>query len=137
MPPASSVRKKRARPARAVIVHSLADARAAIGAAARLCVPLIVESAEGAAAYAGPLWFLEVVRTAHAEHPKVKVTAVLDCGDSPGYALGALRAGCRAIRLRAPRRVATKIRAIARQYGAVLCGGKTGARDLLNERDPA
>ena len=136
MPPASPARKKRARPARAVIVHSLADARAAVGAAAHLRVPVIVESAAGAAGYAGPLWFLEVVRAAQAEHPNVTVTAVLDCGDSPGYALGALRAGCRAIRLRVRPPVAAKIKAIARQYGAVFCGGKARALDLLNERDP-
>lgn len=136
MPPASSARKKRARPARAVIVHSLADARAAVAAAARLRVPLIIESAAGAAAYAGPLWFLEVVRAARAEHPNVEVTAVLDCGESPGYALGALRAGCMAIRLRARPPVAAKIKAIARRYGAVLCRGRVRALDLLNERDP-
>lgn len=136
MPSASSARKKRARPARAVIVHSLADARTAIAAAARLRVPVILESAAGAAGYAGPLWFLEVVRAAHAERPNVTVTAVLDCGDSPGYALGALRAGCQAIRLHARPKVAAKIKAIARQYGAVLCGGKARALDLLNERDP-
>ena len=136
MPPASSARKKHARPARAVIVHSLADARAAFTAAAHLRVPVIIESAKGAAGYAGPLWFLEVVRAARAEHPNVKATAVLDCGDNPGYALGALRAGCLAIRLRVRPRVAGKIKAIARQYGAVLCGGRIPALDLLKESDP-
>lgn len=133
---ASSGRKKGARATPAVIVHSLAHARAAIEAAARLRVPVVVESAKGAAGYAGPMWFLEVVRAARAGHPKVNVTAVMDCGDSPGYALAALRAGCRAIRIDAPRPVKAKIKAIARQYGAVLRGGKTRALDLLNERDP-
>lgn len=99
-------------------------------------VLLVVESAEAAAGNAGPMWFLEVLRAAKARHPRVKVTAVMDCGDSPGYALAALRAGCHAVRVKASRRVKAKIRAIAKAHGAVLCARRPRALDLLEERDP-
>jgi fructose/tagatose bisphosphate aldolase len=122
---------------RAIVVHSLAHARAALAAASDLCVPVEIVSAEGAAGYAGPMWFLELVRAATENYPQVAVTAVLDCGAAPGHALAALRAGCPAIRLDATRAVRAKIAAIARQCGAVLHEGKAPpALDLLYERDP-
>ncbi len=132
----SAGRKNSAGATRPIVIHSLADARAAFEAAARLRVSLVVESAEAAAGNVGPMWFLEVLRGAKAEHPKVKVTAVMDCGDSPGYALAALRAGCRAIRVKASPRVKSKIRAVAKAHGAVLCARRPRALDLLEERDP-
>ena len=122
---------------RAVIVHSLEHARAAVAAAAELRVPVELVSAGAAAGFAGPMWFLEVVRAARADYPQVPVTAVLDCGEAPGYALAALRAGCRAIRFQSRAAVVSKIAAIAKQQGAVLRGGRLRALDLLNERDPA
>jgi fructose/tagatose bisphosphate aldolase len=123
--------------ARAIIIHSLEQARAALAAAATLRVPAELVSAKGAAGYAGPMWFRDVVRAASAEFPQVRVTAVLDCGDAPGYALAALRAGVRAIRVSCGRTVHAKIAAIAKQYGAVLRDGNGAALDLLNENDPA
>ena len=44
-----------------VLIHSLADARAALAAAAALGVPVTLASAPGAAGYAGPAWFGEVI----------------------------------------------------------------------------
>lgn len=74
-----------------ILIHSLDDARAALAAAAALGVPVTLASAAGAAGYAGPGWFGEVVTAAQAEYPAVSVRAVLDCGDSPGAVMAAIR----------------------------------------------
>jgi len=121
---------------RTVVIHSLDHARAALAAAAELRTEeLVLFSAEGAAANAGPAWFRDLVEIARAEHPRVKVTAVLDCGDMPGYALAALRAGCTAIRFTGKRPVKAKIRAIAKKCGAALVERRGHMLDLMGERD--
>jgi fructose/tagatose bisphosphate aldolase len=121
---------------RAVIIHSIDHARAACEAAAALGVPVTLMSAPGAAAYAGAGWFLKAVARASAEHPGARVTAVLDCGDEPGRALGALRQGCEWIRFTGKPRTAAKIAAIAEQYGAALYEGSGPTLDLVHEPDP-
>jgi len=74
-----------------ILLHSLDDARTALAAAAALGVPVTLASAPGAAGYAGPAWFGEVIAAARSEHPSVSVTAVLDCGDAPGHVMAAVR----------------------------------------------
>jgi hypothetical protein len=74
-----------------ILVHSLDDARAALAAAAGLDVPVTLASAPGAAGYAGPAWFGEMIAAARAEHPAVSCTAVLDCGEAPGMVMSAIR----------------------------------------------
>lgn len=76
---------------RPFVVHSLDHVRAALEAAAALGMPVRIQSAPGAGAYAGVGWFERVVATAHAEAPAVELTAVLDCGDAPGAVLEAVR----------------------------------------------
>jgi hypothetical protein len=78
---------------RAVLVHDAAQARAALAAAGAAGVTLL--SARGAAGSLGPGWFLAIVAAAAAASPAVPHRAVLDCADSPGQALAALRAGLR------------------------------------------
>ena len=80
---------------RAITVHSLDQARAALAAAAALDRPVTLVSAPGAAGYAGVAWFRKVVDLAAADQPGVTVTAVLDCADKPGLVLAALRQGRR------------------------------------------
>jgi len=125
---------------RAILIHSLEHARAALAAAVQLRVAVTLVSAESAAGNAGPLWFVELIKAAEEEFPNAKFTAVLDCGDAPGYALAALRAGCSNICFRGKPAVAAKIKAIARQYGAVLHTGKATnsgkALDLAGKTDP-
>lgn len=120
---------------RTVVIHSLEHARAAMAAAAEFQMKLILFSAEGAAGNAGPAWFHKLVEAARSEYPRVEVTAVLDCGDAPGYALAALRAGCRAIRFAGRRSLKAKIRTIAESNGAVLCERRGRMLDLFGERD--
>ncbi|MGB8274771.1 MAG: class II fructose-bisphosphate aldolase [Alphaproteobacteria bacterium] len=122
--------------ARAVLIHSLDHARAAISAAAALGQPVVLVSAPHAAAYAGAGWFFEVIAMARAEQAGVAVTAVLDCGDKPGLVLAALRRGIRAVRFTGRGSVRAKLESIAEQYGAVLYRDVGPALDLAREPDP-
>lgn len=122
---------------RAIIVHSLEHARAAVGAAASLDVSVTLASAPGAAATVGPLWFAEVVAQAAAEHPGTQVSAILDCGASPGLVLAALRQGIERVRFTGRASVVSKLTATARRQGAEVVGRRLNACDLLDAPDPA
>jgi len=122
---------------RAVIIHSLAHARAALRAAAARGVPVTLYSGPGAAGYAGPAWFHELVAAAAAEQPAARVTAVLDCGDAPGHAMAALRAGLKAIRFDGDPAVAERIADLAARHGAVVAPAPEDALDLAGAIDPA
>ncbi len=78
---------------RAVIIHGLADARAA--RAARQPVTLL--SAPGAGLYAGCLWWRSIVDFARSDTfvPDNAIMDILDCADGSGQAMAALRAGVR------------------------------------------
>jgi hypothetical protein len=66
----------------AVIVHGLADVRAALAPGR----PVTLLSAPGAGLYAGCLWWRSLVG-------EVGADSVLDCADGSGAALAALRVG--------------------------------------------
>ncbi len=121
---------------RAIIIHSLAHARAALRAAAAHGVPVTLSSAPGAAGYAGPEWFRQLIAAATAEHPAAQVTAVLDCGTAPGHALAALRAGLKAIRFEADPAVGKRIAELAAHYGARVAPAAGDALDLAAAVDP-
>ncbi len=123
--------------ARAIIVHSLDQARTAMAAAAALGVPLTLASAPGAAAYLGPGWFRKMTAIAAQEYPQVPLTAVLDCGGKAGHALAALSAGVLFIRFTGRKAVAAKLAEIAAVQGGALITGRLRALDLLDEPDPA
>jgi hypothetical protein len=74
----------------AVVVHGLDDARLAL--APRRPVTLL--SAPGAAVWAGVGWWRGLIMLAAQEHAG-EICDVLDCGDAPGRAMAALRAGQR------------------------------------------
>jgi hypothetical protein len=120
-----------------IIIHSLADARAALAAARALNVPVTLVSAEGAGGYAGASWFKALIDAAAGEFPAVALTAVLDCADEPGTALNALRHGIKRLRFTgaaAPRR---RLKDIAHELGAEIETGKAPqALDLLDQPDP-
>jgi hypothetical protein len=73
----------------AVVVHSLAEARAAL--AGGEAVTLI--SPPGAALYAGCGWWRALTEAAGAEFPNADCIDILDCADGTGQALAALRIG--------------------------------------------
>jgi fructose/tagatose bisphosphate aldolase len=121
---------------RAILVHSLDDARTAMAAAADLGVPLILATAPGAAAFLGPAWFREMTAIAVRDYPRVRLTAVLDCGDKAGHVLAALSAGVQSVRFTGRKTVAAKLAEIAAAQGGEVVTGRLRALDLLNERDP-
>lgn len=75
----------------AVVVRSLDEARAALVAAGG--EPCRLHSPPGAAAQHGIGWWLALTRVLGEEFPGRPFEAVLDCGDAPGLALAAIRAG--------------------------------------------
>jgi hypothetical protein len=78
----------------AVIVHGLADARAALAPG----LPVTLLSAPGAAGFAGCIWWQQLVTTASRQHPGTQAMDILDCADASGLAMGALREGvCRLV----------------------------------------
>jgi hypothetical protein len=81
------------------------------GQAARLVTP------ENAAATYGAGYLAALQERGRQEFPDVAFTLVVDCGDTPGYALACLRAGVRTISMSEPNE---KIAEIARQMGAEL-----------------
>ncbi|WP_188260072.1 hypothetical protein [Azospirillum tabaci] len=121
---------------RPIRIHGLTDADAACSAAADLGVPLLLVSAPGAAASAGAGWFREVIARAAARHPSVAMTAVLDCADRPGDALGALSAGVDVILFTGRTDVAERLADIAAQRGSSLLTALPEGLDLRAVRDP-
>jgi hypothetical protein len=122
---------------RRIIIHSLADARAALQAAHELGVPLELASAVGAGGYAGAMWFKALITAAREDFPAVPVTAVLDCADEPGTTLNALRHGLKRVRFVGGAQTLKRLRDIALQLNAEIETGRPpAALDLLHERDP-
>jgi len=122
---------------RAIAVHSLDHALAAVRAAAELDRPVALITAPAASAYLGPAWLAQVAALAEERFPQARVTAILDCGDRAGDVLAALRYGCRAIRFHGPRATATRLGEIARASGAELITAPLQVLDLAFEHDPA
>lgn len=131
-----------AKPARSVIIHSLEHALAAACAAESAGRPVRIISAPGAAGYAGPAWFAEVVAAARRAHPGAAIEAVLDCADRPGDVLAALRRGIAVVRFDGPAVLRRKLAAIAAAQGARLDrrarqdAGRAAALDLDSAADP-
>ena len=124
--------------ARRIIIHSLADALAALAAARDLRTPVILESAAGAGGFAGPAWFKAVVDQARAEFPGVEAGAMLDCADEAGTVLAALRQGLTSLRFTGKRAALKRLKDIARQTGATIeTGRRKPALDLLDNGNPA
>ncbi len=120
---------------RAITVHNLDHARAALAAAAELDVPVTLLSPPHGAGYLGAGYFLSLIEQATAKHPDAEASWILDCGDAPGLALGALRLGCTTIRFTGPPAVGKKIADIAAQTGAAIDNRKYQVLDLLATDD--
>jgi len=116
---------------RAITVISLAQAEAALAAAAELGVCVTIISAPNAAESVGPGWFDAVIAAARRRYPDVEVTAILDCGDAPGHALAAIRHDVQAIRYDGP--ATAKIGDIAEQSGTILFSERPVSLDLQDK----
>ncbi|MBW4024362.1 MAG: hypothetical protein HIU92_14760 [Proteobacteria bacterium] len=111
----------------AVVVHGLADAREALGVG----LPVTLVSAPGAALYAGAGWWTALTAAARAEYPGQPFDDLLDCGDAPGRAAEALRAGQRLIVLRGVTpALHERVRLMAEALGAVVLTAMPEALDL-------
>ncbi len=130
---------RRSKTVRPIVIHSLAHAEAALGAAAALGVGNVtLLSAPFASAGVGPGWFSQTIAQAGAAYPGIAIEAIFDCGDRPGHALAALRAGIKAVSLRGRRDATARIAAIAARSGGRLVPRPKGAAlDLLTAQDPA
>jgi hypothetical protein len=115
---------------RAVIVHGLDDARAALAAAAAAGSGVTLLSAPGAAGYAGFGWWRALIAAAREAVPHVAVEDVLDCDDLAGIAVEALHAGCRAIVFTGPEGQAAQLAALAEVCGARMLRAAPPALDL-------
>jgi hypothetical protein len=110
----------------AVIVHGLADARAALAPG----LPVTLLSAPGAALFAGCLWWRQVVATAGIEHPHAETIDILDCADASGLAMGALRSGVHRLILWPQASGHAKVAAIASGLGGFVLPRAPPALDL-------
>jgi hypothetical protein len=100
------------------MVHSLAQAEAALRAAADCGVAVILESPPNAAQSWGAPYFVKLVDAARAAAPGAQCEAILDCGDAAGVALEALRKGAKIVRLVGKKDVVARVADIARQSDA-------------------
>lgn len=112
----------------AVVVHDAAGAALALALAGPRGALLL--SAPGAAAFLGAPWFLAIAAAAAAAHPGVPHRAVLDCGDAPGHALAALRAGLRELVLDPACPAFAQVAGAAAEIGARLRPARPPALDL-------
>lgn len=119
-----------------IVVHSFADARAALVAAAALGRDVTLTSAPGAGAYAGPGWFKALTDEAKRAVPAAQCDIVLDCGDAPGFALAALQFGLKRVRFTGCEEARRRLQAIAAQFGAAIETGSVSALDLHGVRQP-
>jgi hypothetical protein len=90
---------------------------AALSAAAEAGRAVVLASAPDAGIHAGPGWWRELVAAAREAAPAAQFTALLDCGDDPGAAQAAIRAGIEAIVFIGRADVAARLADIAAQAG--------------------
>jgi hypothetical protein len=112
----------------AVVVHDATEAAAALALAGPRGVVLL--SIPGAAGSLGAAWFLALVRDAAEAAPGVPHRAALDCADSPGQALAALRAGARLLVLDPAVPAFAAVSAAAAEVGAEVWHSRPPALDL-------
>jgi len=117
-----------------VVVHNTGHVRDCVAMSQKLGRPVTLISPPGAVASMGPEVYRQMIASAISGPLPEGITAVIDCGDTPGQALAALRAGCLAIRLDADSDVLAKLRDMAGSDGVVMDGAPLHALDLA---DPA
>jgi hypothetical protein len=96
---------------RQVVVHDLAEARAALSAAEAAGEQIELKSARDAAAYAGVGYLLALSEA-------VGEQLVIDCGDDAGLVMAALRTGCRKLAFSGPDGLFQPLAEMAEQLGA-------------------
>ena len=100
-----------------IVIHSLDQAVAALRVAARSGHEIVLSSAADAGGYMGPGWFGALVTAAREAVPAARFAAFLDCGDSVGAALAAIRAEVEGVTFTGPPDAARRLADIAREHG--------------------
>ena len=100
-----------------IIIHSLAQAIAALNVAARAGRAIVLASAPDAGGYVGPGWFGALIAAAREAVPEARFSALLDCGDNVGAALAAIRSEIEGVVFIGRADVAGRLADIARQHG--------------------
>ena len=103
-----------------IIIHSLAQAIAALNVAARAGRAIVLASAPDAGGYVGPGWFGALIAAAREAVPGARFSALLDCGDNVGAALAAIRLEIEGVVFIGRADVAGRLADIARQHGVRL-----------------
>lgn len=119
-----------------VVVHTAAQATAALKAAARAGRPIVLASPPVASASMGAGMFQAIIAAAREAEPDARSLAVLDCGDRPGDAMAALRAGIEAVCFRGAPDLTEKLEDIAEQSRARVLTGLSVSLDLMGKHDP-
>lgn len=120
----------------AIVIHSLDHAKAALAAAAEMDKPVTLLSAPGAVAYLGATVFRDMVEDAAAAFPTARFQAVLDCGDEPGLALGAMRHGVKSVCAHVLPEVEAKLAENAEKRGCTVYHREGPELDLLDMTNP-
>ena len=121
---------------RAVVVHSLEQATAALAAAAALDQPITVISRHSAGSTIGPGFFAELMRQARAAVPAAQAIAVLDCQTAAGRAMAAVHGGmCDAIIYTGSYETFLKLADIAMEKGITMLDHRPEALDLWQRQD--
>lgn len=107
------------------VIHNLDDAKRALEVAMQSGTHVTLVSAPSAAGLLGPRTFNEMISAAMSDVPceHIQVDAILDCGDTAGPALRAIREGSQHILTHAPDDVASKISEMASASGVKLSRG--------------
>ncbi|MSP82990.1 MAG: hypothetical protein EXQ94_08670 [Alphaproteobacteria bacterium] len=121
---------------RAIVVHDRDDAEAAAAEALAADVPVILLTAQGAAAFAGVDYLLGMIAQGAAPAPGAKVEAVLDCDEAAGDVLNAIRVGWKRILFTGDPELGAKLADIVGQAGGTLLTRRPEALDLEGERNP-
>jgi hypothetical protein len=103
-----------------IIIHSLAQAIAALNVAARAGRAIVLASAPDAGGYVGPGWFGALIAAAREAVPGARFSALLDCSDNVGAALAAIRLEIEGVVFIGRADVAGRLADIARQHGVRL-----------------
>lgn len=122
--------------ATAVIVHDLAEAKAALAAAAETGRMVAIWSAPEAAIFAGTGWFAAVERRARAANPKAAAKFVLDCGQRADLVQEAFREGIKEACFTGRASLAERLADIAAKSRARLHRRRPRALDLGETKDP-
>jgi acyl-CoA reductase-like NAD-dependent aldehyde dehydrogenase len=93
------------------------QAIAALTAAAKVGVPVLLVSAPHAGGYVGVGWFHALVAAAREAVPVARCSVLFDCGDNTGAALAAIRAKVEGVIFTGRTDIAHRLADMARQQG--------------------